>query len=108
TLEIDLQRAIEGELKGPIFCLTHRHSTSAPPLIASKPTSVNDSARSYHTSSTPGKWKSGDKSDGGRKAGDAGQLWLRLPGLVGEALYETGVDPLWWTVFGEKGRGGPP
>src|SRR5208337_1269651 len=30
-----------------------------------------------------------DKSDGGRKAGDAGQLWLRLPGLVGEALYET-------------------
>src|SRR5208283_3406571 len=59
TLEIDLQRAIEGELKGPIFCLTHRHSTSAPPLIASKPTSVNDSARSYHTSSTPGKWKSG-------------------------------------------------
>src|SRR5208283_1890012 len=62
TLEIDLQRAIEGELKGPIFCLTHRHSTSAPPLIASKPTSVNDSARSYHTSSTPGKWKSGSKA----------------------------------------------
>src|SRR5271168_2682566 len=30
-----------------------------------------------------------DKSDGGRKAGDTGQLWLRLPGLVGEALYET-------------------
>src|SRR5271157_854478 len=30
-----------------------------------------------------------DKSDGGRKAGDAGQLWLRLPGLVGEVLYET-------------------
>ena len=30
-----------------------------------------------------------DKSEGGRKAGDAGQLWLRLPGLVGEALYET-------------------
>ena len=30
-----------------------------------------------------------DKSDGGRKAGDAGQLWLRLSGLVGEALYET-------------------
>src|SRR5208337_1715067 len=50
------------ELKGPIFCLTHRHSTSAPPLIASKPTSVNDSARSYHTSSTPGKWKSGLKA----------------------------------------------
>src|SRR5271166_563582 len=30
-----------------------------------------------------------DNSDGGRKAGDRGQLWLRLPGLVGEALYET-------------------
>ena len=30
-----------------------------------------------------------DNSDGGRKAGDTGQLWLRLPGLVGEALYET-------------------
>src|SRR5271157_3492723 len=30
-----------------------------------------------------------DKSDGGRKAWGAGQLWLRLPGLVGEALYET-------------------
>src|SRR5271170_1312859 len=30
-----------------------------------------------------------DKSDGGRKAGDTGQLWLRLPGLVGAALYET-------------------
>src|SRR5208282_3194286 len=30
-----------------------------------------------------------DKSDGRRKAGDAGQLWLRLPGLVGEVLYET-------------------
>jgi len=29
------------------------------------------------------------KSDGGRKAWGAGQLWLRLPGLVGEALYET-------------------
>src|SRR5271166_5714854 len=25
-----------------------------------------------------------DNSDGGRKAGDRGQLWLRLPGLVGE------------------------
>ena len=25
----------------------------------------------------------------GRKALGAGQLWLRLPGLVGEALYET-------------------
>ncbi len=30
-----------------------------------------------------------DNRDGGRKAGDTGQLWLRLPGLVGEALYET-------------------
>jgi hypothetical protein len=29
--EIDLQRAIERELKGPILCLTHRLSTSAPP-----------------------------------------------------------------------------
>src|SRR5208282_539931 len=42
-----------------MLCLTHRHSTSAPPLIASKATSVNGSARSYHISSTPGKWKSG-------------------------------------------------
>src|SRR5271167_331534 len=31
ALEIDLQRAIEGELKGPILCLTHRRSTSTPP-----------------------------------------------------------------------------
>src|SRR5208283_5217438 len=75
TLEIDLQRAIEGELKGPIFCLTHRHSTSAPPLIASKPTSVNDSARSYHTSSTPGKWKSGPT------------------GQIRAATYPTGIRP---------------
>src|ERR1700730_217390 len=30
ALEIDLQRAIEGELKGPILSLTHRLSTSAP------------------------------------------------------------------------------
>jgi putative transposase len=29
------------------------------------------------------------KSTDGRKAGSAGQLWLRLPGLVREALYET-------------------
>ena len=29
------------------------------------------------------------KSEGGGKAARAGQLWLRLPGLVGEALYET-------------------
>jgi hypothetical protein len=30
ALEIDLQRAVEGELKGPILCLTHRHAISAP------------------------------------------------------------------------------
>jgi hypothetical protein len=30
-LEIDLQRAIERKLKGAIFSLTHRRSTSAPP-----------------------------------------------------------------------------
>jgi putative transposase len=30
-----------------------------------------------------------DKSRDRRKAAGAGQLWLRLPGLVGEALYET-------------------
>jgi len=30
-----------------------------------------------------------DKSDGGRKAWDAGQLWLRLSGMVREALYDT-------------------
>ena len=29
------------------------------------------------------------KSETGRKAEGGGQLWLRLPGLVGEALYET-------------------
>src|ERR1039458_8324610 len=29
------------------------------------------------------------KSTDGRKAAGAGQLWLRLPGLVREALYET-------------------
>ena len=29
------------------------------------------------------------KSKDGRKAASAGQLWLRLPGLVREALYET-------------------
>ena len=29
------------------------------------------------------------KSEGRRKAADRGQLWLRLPGLVREALYET-------------------
>jgi len=29
------------------------------------------------------------KSEGRRKAAGAGQLWLRLPGMVGEALYET-------------------
>ena len=29
------------------------------------------------------------KSKEGRKAASAGQLWLRLPGLVREALYET-------------------
>jgi putative transposase len=29
------------------------------------------------------------KNKAGRKAEGAGQLWLRLPGLVGEALYET-------------------
>jgi putative transposase len=29
------------------------------------------------------------KSKGRKKAADAGQLWLRLPGLVREALYET-------------------
>jgi hypothetical protein len=58
-LEIDLQRAIEGELEGLILCLTHRHSTSSPSPIASKPRSVNSSASSYHISSTLGKWKSG-------------------------------------------------
>jgi putative transposase len=29
------------------------------------------------------------KNKGGKKAASEGQLWLRLPGLVGEALYET-------------------
>jgi len=29
------------------------------------------------------------ESTEGRKAASAGQLWLRLPGMVGEALYET-------------------
>ena len=29
------------------------------------------------------------KSEGRKKAADRGQLWLRLPGLVREALYET-------------------
>ena len=29
------------------------------------------------------------KSKGRKKAAGAGQLWLRLPGLVREALYET-------------------
>jgi hypothetical protein len=29
------------------------------------------------------------KSEDGRKAAGAGQLWLRLPGLVREALYDT-------------------
>ena len=29
------------------------------------------------------------KSEGRKKATDQGQLWLRLPGLVREALYET-------------------
>ena len=29
------------------------------------------------------------KSEGRKKAGDEGQLWLRLPGLVRDALYET-------------------
>jgi hypothetical protein len=29
------------------------------------------------------------KSIEGRKAASTGQLWLRLPGLVREALYET-------------------
>jgi hypothetical protein len=29
------------------------------------------------------------KSESGRKAAGPGQLWLRLPGLVGAALYET-------------------
>jgi len=29
------------------------------------------------------------KRSAGRKGLGAGQLWLRLPGLVGEALYET-------------------
>jgi hypothetical protein len=39
-----------------------------------------------------------DKSDGGRKAWGVGQLWLRLPGLVGEALY--GATPFRWIVLG--------
>jgi hypothetical protein len=58
-LEIDLQRAIERELKGLILCLTHRHSTSLPTLIASIPTSVNGSASSYQINSTLAKRKSG-------------------------------------------------
>ncbi len=29
------------------------------------------------------------KRSGGREAAGAGQLWLRLPGMVREALYET-------------------
>jgi hypothetical protein len=32
--------------------------------------------------------KNANGSDG-RKAGEPGQLWLRLPGLVREALYDT-------------------
>ena len=40
TLEVDLQRAVERELKGLFLCLTHRRATSAPPRIASKPTSI--------------------------------------------------------------------
>jgi putative transposase len=32
------------------------------------------------------------KSTDGRKAGSTGQLWLRLPGLVREALYETVIE----------------
>src|SRR6266436_2009181 len=31
----------------------------------------------------------GAKSEDGKKAGNEGQLWLRLPGLVREALYDT-------------------
>jgi hypothetical protein len=37
ALAVDLQRAIEGELKGPILCLTHHRSTSAPPRSRPKP-----------------------------------------------------------------------
>ena len=33
-----------------------------------------------------------DKSRDARKAGGAGQLWLRLPGLVREALYDTVIE----------------
>ena len=33
------------------------------------------------------------KSTDGRRAGSAGQLWLRLPGLVREALHETVIGP---------------
>ena len=29
------------------------------------------------------------KQSDGREAGERGQLWLRLPGLVREALYDT-------------------
>jgi hypothetical protein len=35
------------------------------------------------------------KSIEGRKAASTGQLWLRLPGLVREALYETVIGPGW-------------
>ena len=53
---IDLQRAIEGELKGLISRLTRRHSTSSSYPIVSKPTSVDASATSYDIiSSTLGK-----------------------------------------------------
>src|SRR5208282_3763121 len=31
------------------------------------------------------------KNKGGKKAASEGQLWLRLPGLVGEALYDETV-----------------
>ena len=32
------------------------------------------------------------KSTEGRKAASTGQLWLQLPGLVREALYETVIE----------------
>src|SRR5580693_86725 len=57
ALEIDLQRAIERELKGPILCLTHLHATP----IASKPASLRTFLAFYQTDSSLRYRKSGFK-----------------------------------------------
>jgi len=36
--------------------------------------------------------KKSAKSKSGRKGASAGQVWLRLPGLVREALYDTVIS----------------